>query len=55
LFIRQIIYEHGELWWNDIDGRKLLIRPPEFSGNPTSSRLVAKLEELVKQMMNFGL
>jgi hypothetical protein len=27
---------------------KLLIRLPEFSGDPTSSHLVAKQEELVK-------
>jgi hypothetical protein len=29
------MYEHGEPWWNDIDG-KLLSRPPELSGNPNS-------------------
>jgi hypothetical protein len=28
--------ELGELWWNDIDAGKLLIRSPELSGNPTS-------------------
>jgi hypothetical protein len=22
LFIPQVIYEHGELWWNDIDWEK---------------------------------
>jgi hypothetical protein len=28
----------------------VLIRPPELSGNPTSSHLVAKQEELAKEM-----
>jgi hypothetical protein len=37
LFIPQVIYEHGEQWWNDIDRRKLLICIPELSGNPTST------------------
>jgi hypothetical protein len=31
LFILQMIYEHGESQWNDIDKGKLLIRPPELS------------------------
>jgi hypothetical protein len=37
----QTIYEHGEPWWNDIDRENLLTRPPELSGNHTSSHLVA--------------
>jgi hypothetical protein len=36
LFISQVISEHGEPWWNDIDRGKLLNRPPELSGNPAS-------------------
>jgi hypothetical protein len=48
LFIPQVIYEHGETWWNDIDRGKILIRQPEFSGSPTSSHLVANQEELGK-------
>jgi len=36
LFISQVIYEHGEPWWNYIDKGKLLIRPQVLSGNPTS-------------------
>jgi hypothetical protein len=37
LSIPQVIYEQGERWWNDdVDREKLLIRPPELSGNPTS-------------------
>jgi hypothetical protein len=31
------------------------IHPPELSGNPTNSHLVAKQEELEKKMMNFAL
>jgi hypothetical protein len=40
LFIPKVIYEHGEPWWID-DERGKLICPPELSGNPTSSHLVA--------------
>jgi hypothetical protein len=47
--------EHVEPWWNDIDRKKLLIRPPELSGNPTSSHLVAKQEELEKEIIKFVL
>jgi hypothetical protein len=50
-----VIYEHEEPWWKDIDWGKLLIRPPELSGKPTSSHLVAKLEELAKEIMNLSL
>jgi hypothetical protein len=35
LFTLQVIYEHGEPWWNDI-GRVKLIRSLELSGSPTS-------------------
>jgi hypothetical protein len=35
LFIPQVIYKHGEEWWNDIDRGKL-IRPSEVSGIRTS-------------------
>jgi hypothetical protein len=50
-----MIYEHGELWWNDTDRGKLLIHPPELPDNPTSRYLVAKHEELAMEMMNFAL
>jgi hypothetical protein len=40
------IYEHGEPWWNDVSKGKLLIHPPELSGNPTSSHLIVNQEEL---------
>jgi hypothetical protein len=52
LFILQVIYGHGEPWWNDINKEKLLIRLPALSGNPISSHLIAKQEDLVKEMMN---
>jgi hypothetical protein len=32
--IQQIIYEHGQPRWNDIDRRKLLIRPLKLCGKP---------------------
>jgi hypothetical protein len=30
LFFIPQVYEYGELWWNNIDRLKLLIRPPEL-------------------------
>jgi hypothetical protein len=54
MFIFQVIYEHGEPRWNDTDMGKLICRP-ELSGNPTSSHLAAKHEELAKEIMNFAL
>jgi hypothetical protein len=54
LFVTQVIYEHGEQCWSNIDRGRLLIRPPELSGNHKSSHLVAKQEELAKEM-NFAL
>jgi hypothetical protein len=35
VFILQVIYEHGEPWWNDIGRRKLLIHALELFGNLT--------------------
>jgi hypothetical protein len=32
LFIPQVIYEHGEPWWNDIERGRLLILQPELYG-----------------------
>jgi hypothetical protein len=46
LFIPEVIYEHWAPWWNDIDRERLLIRPPQLSGNPTSSHLVSSQEEV---------
>jgi hypothetical protein len=40
---------------NGIIRGKPLIYPLEHSGNPTSSHLVAKEEELTKEIMNFAL
>jgi hypothetical protein len=45
----QVMYEHGEPWWNDSDRGKLLIQPFELSDNHTNSHLVAKQEELAKE------
>jgi hypothetical protein len=44
-----VIYEYGEKWWNDNGKGKFLIRPPQFSGNPISSHLVANQEELCEE------
>jgi hypothetical protein len=49
------MYERGEPWWNDIDRGKLLIRPTQLSGNPNSSYLVAKKEELTNKIIFFSL
>jgi hypothetical protein len=54
IVIPQVIYEHGEVWCNNVQKGKLLVRPPELSANPTSSHLVAKQEEL-ENKMNFAL
>jgi hypothetical protein len=54
-FIPHAIYEHREPRWNDIDRVKLQIRPPEFSLNSTNSHLVAKQEEVAKEIMNLVL
>jgi hypothetical protein len=50
-----VIYEHGEPWWNDIGREKLLIRPPELSGNYISSHPVPKQEELGEENCEFCL
>jgi hypothetical protein len=53
--ITQVIHEHGEASCNGIDRGNLLIRPPELSENATVNHLVAKQEELVKEMLKFAL
>jgi hypothetical protein len=55
IVISTVIYKHGKPWWNDIGRGKLLIRSPELSGNPTSSHLLAKQEELGKEMVSLAL
>jgi hypothetical protein len=55
LLVPQATYEHGESWWNDIDQVKLLIHPSELSGNPTSSHLIAKQEDIGEENYDFGL
>jgi hypothetical protein len=49
------MYEHGKLWWNDINRGKLLICSIEFSGDLISTHLLANQEELVKKNDEFGL
>jgi hypothetical protein len=48
------VYKHEEPWWNDTDRGKLLIRPLELSGNPSSSHITTKQNELAKEIMNFA-
>jgi hypothetical protein len=55
MLILQVIYEHEEPWWKDNDRGKLMICPPQLSGNTTKNYLLAKQEELEKKMMNFAL
>jgi hypothetical protein len=40
--------------WDDDVNRKLLIHPPELSGNLTSSHLIAKHEDYGEEMLNFA-
>jgi hypothetical protein len=49
----QVIYicEYEQPWWTDIDRRKLVIHPPELSGNSANSNRVAKQEE-IKEILN---
>jgi hypothetical protein len=55
LFTPQVIYGHGEPWWNDIYRGKHVICPPELSGNSTSSHLVVKQQEHGKGNAEFCL
>jgi hypothetical protein len=55
LFVPQVIYEHGEQWWNDMNRRKLLISQPDISANPASSNLLAKEKEMAKKTIHFAL
>jgi hypothetical protein len=52
--IPHVIYKQGEPRWNDTDRREFLISPPEFSGKSTTSHLIAKQEELAKEIMNLA-
>jgi hypothetical protein len=52
LFITQMIW--AWTWWNDVDGGKLPIHPPDLSGKPTSSHLVASRRNWWKEW-EFGL
>jgi hypothetical protein len=54
LLIPQVIYKNEEPCWNDIDRGKHLIHKSELSGNPTICHLVAKQEEVAKEIMNLA-
>jgi hypothetical protein len=54
LFFPQVIYEHGELGWNDINRGKLLIRPAELWLSYQQIHLVARHKEMAKEMMNLA-
>jgi hypothetical protein len=50
----QVAYLSMENHGGIISTEEFLIRPPELSGNPTSSNLVAKKKELAKEMINLS-
>jgi hypothetical protein len=54
-FIPQVIYEHGEPWWNDVDRGKLLTHPPELSGSHTSTVISCKAGGMGKRNENSAL
>jgi hypothetical protein len=45
-----VIHEHEKPRWNDIDRGRLLILPPEISGNRTSSHLVASRSYVTRNL-----
>jgi hypothetical protein len=56
LFIPRLIYEYGQQWWNDdVDKWKLPICPPELWQFYHLSNLVAKQDEMAKEIMNLAL
>jgi hypothetical protein len=47
LFSPQVIYEHGELWWSDVDKDKTPDSSTRvLSGNPTITHLVANQKDM---------
>jgi hypothetical protein len=50
-----MIYEHGKSWWNNVNRRKLLLRPPELSGNPTNRDIWQQVGETGEGKYEFGL
>jgi hypothetical protein len=50
-----VLYEQGDPRWNDTDKGKLLIRPPDVSGNLTSTESSGSKKEWTKRMMNVAL
>jgi hypothetical protein len=55
LFIPQIIYEHGESWWYDINSRKQLIPPHSSLAILWAETSRSKGEELTKEILNLAL
>jgi hypothetical protein len=50
-----VILEYGELWWNDINRRKLLLRPPEVSDNSNFRVFEERSRRnMAKDMLNFA-
>jgi hypothetical protein len=51
----QVMYEHGEPRWNDIDRERRLLILHESSLKPyQQTHVVAKEEDLAKEMMNLA-
>jgi hypothetical protein len=50
-----VIYEHEETWWNDIHGKTPNSSTRAFWQSYLQRHLVAKQEELAKEIMNLAL
>jgi hypothetical protein len=56
LFVPQLIYEHGEPWRDDDAGSgKCLTRPPELSGNTTSTVIWEQVRGMDERSKNLAL
>jgi hypothetical protein len=54
LFIPQVIYEHGEPWWNDVNrGNSWLVHPSSLAILPAKSS--GRKQNWAKRIMNFAL
>jgi hypothetical protein len=54
LFIPQVMYEHGELWWNDVEWGKLIHQSAVWQSYQ-QGHLVASQEDLGKGNYGFYL
>jgi hypothetical protein len=54
LFISQVIFEHEEPQWNDINRGKLLVCLPELWQFYHRRHLIAKQEKNVEEMLDFA-